>query len=255
MIVKNVTGGKALFNIGRFSAELASEALWPLPDADIKTFRDARRYEELGYIEIIEAPNFKQTLSSRSTPAWGTVTFADIGVAGKVITVAGQKYELDDDATVAFGNIGVTVGAAAADTATAFAAAVNANTASLVKASAVGAVVYLTHKTNGVDGSSVSLAVEAAADVTVSGATLSNGTYGASFSSLVVSANATAAGTATIVTGLADVSHYLVQVRDGTTGVVTPFSGTVTFYPNVTVVSAATPALTEDDVVTLVILG
>jgi hypothetical protein len=257
MIVKNVSGYTAIFNLGRKSTELEDKATWILPDDDMAVFRDARRYEESGHLDILEGPEFKQSLASRTLPAWGTVTFSGTGIAEDTITIDGVVFELDGaDPPVAAtpGNTPVEIGATAAETAENLADAVNADSAIGVKASFDAGVVYLYHKTNGVDGSSVTLAKDCSA-AAVSGATLEDGTYGAALGTVVATVEAADTG-ATVVTGLSSITHAFVQLKSAL-GVVKSFTGTVTYADGVIIIgdTADPTEVTAGDLFTVIAVG
>ena len=100
--------------------------------------------------------------------ALGTILMTDVGVDGDTVTVDGNVFTLVDAAP---GAGEVLIGASAADTATALAAAINA--LSSVNASAVGATITVTAAIAGAAGNAIELEEDTTA--TLSGATLAGG--------------------------------------------------------------------------------
>lgn len=120
-------------------------------------------------LRIAIEPCLKQLpVAAGPTAATGTITMTDTGVDGDTVTVAGNVFTLVDD-TPGVGE--VDIGATAADTATALAAAINA--LATVNAAAVGAVITVTAATAGAAGNAI--AIEEDTTATLSGATLTGG--------------------------------------------------------------------------------
>lgn len=253
MIIQNATGRTTIFKLGRRSNELASGATWAVPDDDAEVFRDARRLEEAGHLIIIEAPADKQILGSRTLPANGTITFSGVGTEDDTIVIGGRTYELSADSSIAAGNVEVVIGGTAAETAENLADAINGDALqTLVKAVDVGAVVYLAHKTNGVDGSGVALDASGSSAAAASGATLTDGLYGSPFGAVI--ATVAADGNDVVLnTGLAAISHFLIQVRDAS-NTIKPYTGVVTVEGGVLIADENTE-IANTDLVTFIVFG
>lgn len=115
-------------------------------------------------------------------------TWDSLGAAAKGIAIQVAQAQATDALTidgtafafVASGATGnqVNIGASATASATALAAAINADEELPVSAQAEGTTVYLTAKDKGTDGNAITLATNAPSRLSVSGATLSGGVAG-----------------------------------------------------------------------------
>lgn len=268
MIIQSLLTKPSVFQLGKRSAVVAANGTWALPDADERSFRDARKYEDLGYLTIVEGPKIKQDISSRTLPAYAAAVINVAAAPGETFTVRNLVSGKEDvfafvvdGAETPMGTTRVATDAADAPaTLTAFAEAINGKETCPVKATVVDDTVYLHHRALGKSGSTIGLKSSLPATITVGGdevdgfTKLLDGVYGASVG--VVMQTVVAAGdTVTLVTGLPEISHIVVQVRTAA-GAVKAYDGVVTSVGGViTADSTGVADIAATDSVTFLIFG
>jgi hypothetical protein len=53
MVVRNITGGPAIFSIGRKARMLQTSETWELPDEDVLILRDVKSYTDRGFLTVV----------------------------------------------------------------------------------------------------------------------------------------------------------------------------------------------------------
>lgn len=264
MTIQNISGGTYTFKVGKRSHTLADDAT-VVVDESTDSIADVVRELNAGKIQVNSVPDAVQLAQFfAGTPArdgYRAITF-DTLVDENTVTIGGEVFEFDDDATVTGDNIAIDIATGSPSHATIagrLKTAINANTV-LTALGIVATEVFTISATNAIliveaQGATLIGAVTITGTATrVTVATAVNLSASVAYRSSIVKATA-AADTLLINTGLTTIVHYVIGVVTSA-GAVKNYDGTVVASAGFMYLNASgSTDLASGDVVTVTAFG